>query len=339
MVASVPEETKRTASIGVRRTISSASSTSGTVGVPYDVPRATASATAACTSGWAWPTSIGPQEQIRSTYSLPSTSVSQAPRAEAMKRGVPPTASNARTGEFTPPGVTARARPKSSSDRPVGRSRTGSVRGRSPLHSRRPGQADAHRQEHRRNGCDPDNFGARWRCSSSREAGTARLDRRGTTLPRRNPRGVRLVGPVPACEGEHRRYDEKRMAEQWGETSNDDRSAIRQGPEGDDPGPAGAVVRRLDRQPRGRRRRHREHRGRRVEDAAGRDVAPDRGRRGPRQLQRPHHAGPGHHLRQDRPDRADLLHQRHPLGRASRRTSGPRPSSTPPTRAATSPGS
>ena len=87
MVASVPEETKRTASIGVRRTISSASSTSGTVGVPYDVPRATASATAACTSGWAWPTSIGPQEQIRSTYSLPSTSVSQAPRAEAMKRG------------------------------------------------------------------------------------------------------------------------------------------------------------------------------------------------------------------------------------------------------------
>ena len=27
-----------------------------------------------------------------------------------MKRGVPPTAVNARTGEFTPPGVTARAR-------------------------------------------------------------------------------------------------------------------------------------------------------------------------------------------------------------------------------------
>ena len=30
-----------------------------------------------------------------------------------MKRGVPPTAVNARTGEFTPPGVTARARSKS----------------------------------------------------------------------------------------------------------------------------------------------------------------------------------------------------------------------------------
>ena len=30
-----------------------------------------------------------------------------------MKRGVPPTALNARTGEFTPPGVTAWARSKS----------------------------------------------------------------------------------------------------------------------------------------------------------------------------------------------------------------------------------
>ena len=53
MVASVPEDTNRTRSIGVRETISSASSTSGSVGVPYDVPRAIASATRACTSGWA----------------------------------------------------------------------------------------------------------------------------------------------------------------------------------------------------------------------------------------------------------------------------------------------
>ena len=113
MVASVPLETKRTASTGVRDTISSASSTSGSVGVPYDVPRATAAATAACTSGWAWPSSIGPHEQMRSTYSLPSTSVSHAPAAERMKRGVPPTALKARTGELTPPGVTARARSKS----------------------------------------------------------------------------------------------------------------------------------------------------------------------------------------------------------------------------------
>ena len=76
MVASVPEETRRTRSTGVRATISSASSTSGVVGAPYDVPRATASATAARTSGWAWPSIIGPQEPIRSTYSLPSTSAS-----------------------------------------------------------------------------------------------------------------------------------------------------------------------------------------------------------------------------------------------------------------------
>ena len=36
IVASVPEETKRSFSTGVRPTISSASSTSGRVGVPYD---------------------------------------------------------------------------------------------------------------------------------------------------------------------------------------------------------------------------------------------------------------------------------------------------------------
>ncbi len=107
IVASVPDDTKRTFSTEVRETISSASSTSGSVGVPYDVPRATAACTASSTSGCAWPSSIGPHEQMRSTYSLPSTSRSQAPWADRMKRGVPPTALNARTGEFTPPGVTA----------------------------------------------------------------------------------------------------------------------------------------------------------------------------------------------------------------------------------------
>ena len=53
IVASVPEETNRTCSTDVRCTISSASSTSGRVGVPNDVPRDTASSTAAWTSGWA----------------------------------------------------------------------------------------------------------------------------------------------------------------------------------------------------------------------------------------------------------------------------------------------
>ena len=38
MVASVPDETSRTWSTGVRATISSASSTSGSDGVPNDVP-------------------------------------------------------------------------------------------------------------------------------------------------------------------------------------------------------------------------------------------------------------------------------------------------------------
>ncbi len=121
MVASVPDETRRTLSTGVRATISSASSTSGRVGVPYDVPRETASTTAARTSGWAWPSSIGPHEQIRSTYSFPSTSRSQAPSPEAMKRGVPPTALNALTGEFTPPGVTRWARSNQSAEWGVGR--------------------------------------------------------------------------------------------------------------------------------------------------------------------------------------------------------------------------
>src|SRR5580765_4826942 len=37
------------------------------------------------------------------------------PAARAMKRGVPPTARNARTGEFTPPGMTFWARSKSCS--------------------------------------------------------------------------------------------------------------------------------------------------------------------------------------------------------------------------------
>ncbi len=67
MVASVPEVTRRTRSTDVRPTISSASSTSPSVGVPYDVPRATAADAAATTSGWACPSSIGPQEPIRST--------------------------------------------------------------------------------------------------------------------------------------------------------------------------------------------------------------------------------------------------------------------------------
>jgi hypothetical protein len=117
MVASVPLETSRTCSTGSTRvTISSASATSPSVGVPYDVPRPAAVRTASTTAGWAWPSSNGPQEQTRSTYRRPSASVSQGPRPSTMNRGVPPTARNARTGELTPPGVTRSARSSRSSD-------------------------------------------------------------------------------------------------------------------------------------------------------------------------------------------------------------------------------
>lgn len=76
MVASVPLETSRTCSSGsTRATISSASATSPSPGVPKEVPFDTASWTAAITSGWECPRIMGPQEQTRSTYSRPSASV------------------------------------------------------------------------------------------------------------------------------------------------------------------------------------------------------------------------------------------------------------------------
>lgn len=111
MVASVPLLTSRTCSSGsIRPTISSARATSPSPGVPKEVPRATASCTAAITSGWECPRIMGPQEQTRSTYSRPSASVRYGPVPDTMNRGVPPTARKARTGEFTPPGVTVAAR-------------------------------------------------------------------------------------------------------------------------------------------------------------------------------------------------------------------------------------
>ena len=68
MVASVPELTSRTCSTGARAMISAASSTSPGVAAPNDVPRASASDTAATTDGCACPRIIGPQEHTRSTY-------------------------------------------------------------------------------------------------------------------------------------------------------------------------------------------------------------------------------------------------------------------------------
>ena len=49
---------------------------------------------------------------------LPSASVSQYPWAEVMNRGVPPTEVKARTGEFTPPGMTAQASANSFAETP-----------------------------------------------------------------------------------------------------------------------------------------------------------------------------------------------------------------------------
>src|SRR6188474_1862932 len=46
-------------------------------------------------------------------WRLPLASQKYAPCARCTKRGVPPTARNARTGEFTPPGMTWRARSNS----------------------------------------------------------------------------------------------------------------------------------------------------------------------------------------------------------------------------------
>src|SRR5688572_1214777 len=55
-----------------------------------------------------------PQLMTKSRYSLPSTSVMRAPCARSTKKGSAPTFRNARTGEFTPPGSSVRARPNRS---------------------------------------------------------------------------------------------------------------------------------------------------------------------------------------------------------------------------------
>ena len=52
----------------------------------------------------------GPHEHTQSMYSLPSTSTSVEPSPRAMKIGSRPIARIARTGEFTPPGISSSAR-------------------------------------------------------------------------------------------------------------------------------------------------------------------------------------------------------------------------------------
>ncbi len=68
MVASVPELTRRSiCTAGTRARTSSTSSISSSVGAPKENPSAATRCTAASTSGWVWPSSIGPHEQTRST--------------------------------------------------------------------------------------------------------------------------------------------------------------------------------------------------------------------------------------------------------------------------------
>jgi len=107
IVASVPELTMRTSSIdGTAAQISRASSTSSAVGAPKLVPSSRTSWSRPRTWGWPQPRIIGPHDETKSTYSLPSASQMWASRARAMKSGCGmPTLFIARTGEFTPPGM------------------------------------------------------------------------------------------------------------------------------------------------------------------------------------------------------------------------------------------
>jgi len=63
IVASVPEDTRRTSAIdGTSRQSVSAISTSAAVGAPKDSARAAAACTASTTCGCVWPATIGPHE-------------------------------------------------------------------------------------------------------------------------------------------------------------------------------------------------------------------------------------------------------------------------------------
>src|SRR3982075_1166015 len=74
-------------------------------------------ASASRTIGAACPSTSGPHERTKSMYSLPSASQIRAPSPLAATTGSPPTPRKARTGEFTPPGKSSRARAIISADR------------------------------------------------------------------------------------------------------------------------------------------------------------------------------------------------------------------------------
>src|SRR4029077_8989681 len=111
MVASVPELTKRTFCMcGKADRTSSARSASAGVEAPKLVPLRMAAPRASTTTWAAWPRMSRRHDPIELTYSLPSASQMWAPRPRTTNGGSPPTARNARTGEFTPPGIIFSAR-------------------------------------------------------------------------------------------------------------------------------------------------------------------------------------------------------------------------------------
>ena len=71
---------------------------------------------ASVTSPGAWPRIMGPQLPMQSMYSLPSMSHRRLPLARLTKTGLPPTERKARTGLFTPPGMTRQASAKARPD-------------------------------------------------------------------------------------------------------------------------------------------------------------------------------------------------------------------------------
>src|ERR1700738_2328303 len=85
--------------------------------MPKLVPFCMALASASRTIGAACPSTSGPQERTKSMYSLPLASQMRAPSPLAATTGSPPTPRKARTGEFTPPGKSSRARAITSADR------------------------------------------------------------------------------------------------------------------------------------------------------------------------------------------------------------------------------
>ena len=94
----------------------SAKRTSSSVGAPNERPPSAARCTARRprdARGRGWP---GPTIRRSRRTRVPSAPKTFAPSAREMKTGSPPTARNARTGLFTPPGMTFSARSKREAD-------------------------------------------------------------------------------------------------------------------------------------------------------------------------------------------------------------------------------